>query len=589
MKRRPIPMHAATRPLSAAALAAFLASACLLFAACAAAGGGGTTPAALSYEITIANPDEGLVHVTAGIDGLDESVRRLRLSFNRGFAFVKLEEPLLEGPVTARAGGAAAAVRRLSPYTWEVDTNGERRVRLEYTVPLRHRGIEEVIRAKDQYEFPYLASDHGLLVTATLMLAPQDASPEEILVRFSLPDGWDVIAPWPAAGPGAFRPENTRSLTHDLVAVGSWSRHDFEVGGFTGTVAFAPGQDDLERAAADPIERIVAAELDLFGLPPEGRHLFLFGRPDTPGAGGSPKTGSMTLTVEPRLVRHDLSFLHHLVAHEFHHTWAGSRFDAPDEMRWYNEGFTDYYSYVVICRLGLMSWESFAAKLGNMMAQCERNPHRGELSLADAGGGIFFKDSDANRLVYEGGMVLAAWLDMSIRARGGEPTLNDFMRALNNDSRWEKGKAAPGVADFMAALDSFADAGTVSAALSAVTKPYAFDPVAAFAAAGVNIERFESEPDMNLRANLDGTLVRDIDPAGVGARAGVEAGDRFLEINGRTVKTEGEVRAAWRAVTGGRIRLILENGNGRRTIDQPLPVITRFLVPAKSLHASERP
>ena len=59
------------------------------------------------------------------------------------------------------------------------------------------------------------------------------------------------------------------------------------------------------------------------------QNLVLFGRPDTPGLAGSPKTGAMTLSVQrvgdgPRA----LAPLVHLVAHEFFHTWTASRFDA---------------------------------------------------------------------------------------------------------------------------------------------------------------------------------------------------------------------------------------------------------------------
>ena len=63
--------------------------------------------------------------------------------------------------------------------------------------------------------------------------------------------------------------------------------------------AFAPGQEKLEQVAVPLIEEIVAAQLELFHVVPSKKYLFLFGRPETQGLGGSPKAGSMTLSVNP--------------------------------------------------------------------------------------------------------------------------------------------------------------------------------------------------------------------------------------------------------------------------------------------------
>ena len=535
---------------------------------------------ALVYEVTIEDPAQQLVEIALTVSAWPASLPEMRLVMENGHSFVRLEEPLLEGPLVAFAGEVSLQVNRLDPFTWEVETGGATEVEVRYRVPLTHREIPEVA-ARAAYEFPYLDADHGMLTSWTLFVAPRDPLPERARVVMNLPDGWRSVAPWPSDGPHAFVPKDGRSLLHDLIAVGHWHWHEVQVGDFTGTIAIAPGQDTLEQMAVEPIRRIIENELALFGLPAEGKYLFLIGRPDLRGFAGSPKTRSMTLAFEPTAVGRGVAALSHLIAHEFFHTWGAAQFEAPDELRWFNEGFTDYYAYLVSARIGLMRWEEFAGRLGEAMKQCAQNPSFGTLSLADAGGEIFFREGDAYNLVYGGGMLVAAWLDRAIRAQGEGKTLDDFMRAFVNDPRWEHGKRKPDIADFIATLCDYVDADTSSLAEDLVLSPYELDPVELFGGLGIAVERTETRAQLSLRANLDGTKVRDIDPSGPAARLGIKAGDRFIEVNGEAVTDPGEVHRAWRMAGAGdgRIRVTLERAGKQVTIDEAIPDELRFTVP----------
>lgn len=534
----------------------------------------------LDYTVAIPSAKGEVVDVTARITNLPAAMRTVRLSLPTGYTFVRLPEPLLEGAVEVAGDRTDVAVERVGPYDWNVLTAGATEVEVRYRVPLRHRRLESVAD-RDAYEFPYLAADHGMLTAWTLFMAPPDLQPARIRVAMRLPEGWEAIAPWPSPQPGRYAPADVASLQGDLIAVGGWHTHEIRSGDFVATVAFAPGQDELERAATEPIRRIVEAELALFGEPPSGSYLFLFGRPDMPGAGGSPKRQSMTLTVEPALGALGVGHQAHLVAHEFYHTWAAAHFDAPDELRWVNEGFTDYYAYLVSARLGLISWDRFAERLAEAMQACAANGKAGKLSLIDAGGEVFFKDQDAYHLVYEGGMLLAAWLDRSIRANGKGHTLDDFMRALINDRRWAPGRSAPQVSDLLAKLAGFVGPQTVADLERFAREPYRFDPVVSFPALGVTVSRKQAPPRFDLRANLDGTKVRDMDHKGLAGMVGILPGDRFVEINGQAVASPGDVHRAWRNPQEDRIQATILRDGQRITIDEPVPVVETYHVPAE--------
>ncbi len=539
----------------------------------------------LHYRI---RPDlsEGIVAVRLALSGLDSSIDRLRFSFSRGHTFLELDAPLIDGEVRAFGAEGALGIERVDPFTWEVTPSGESGLRLEYVVPIRHRSLDAVRESHDAYEFPYLDENHGMLTTWTLFATPRlgrssrFAEPARISVTI---DGCaeDAIVPWPRIGQATFQPPSMRTLTHDLIAVGKWSRHAIEVGDFRGIVAVAPGQRLLEQKVVDPIARIVAAELELFGRTPRGRYVFLFGRPDTRGTGGSPKANSMTLTVDPRTVSAGVDSLPHLVAHEFHHTWTAALFESPDELRWYSEGFTDYFAYLVIARLGMTTWEDFTSTLGVKMSECASNTHRGKLSLVKAGGKIFFTDRDAYQLVYGGGLLTAAWLDCAIRAEGKGKRLDDFMRTLNNDDRWDRGRLGPTVDDFVAVARTYIGPEKADELEAMVREPFAMRPTRAFGPFGVEIARFVEAPDMSLRANLDGVRVIDLDRSGVAWRAGLRQDDRFVTIDGQAVTDQIGVRKAWLNMADGRIRFSVDRGGSRIVVDEPMPRVEAYDVPVE--------
>ncbi|HUU84004.1 MAG TPA: hypothetical protein VM243_10925 [Phycisphaerae bacterium] len=541
---------------------------------------GPTAQASLEYTLKIQSPASQEVRVSVRLTGLEPKQEPVSWNMQQRFAFIRLPEPLLEGPVRATAGTQPIDCEHRSPFNWSVPSAGARTMRLDYVVPLTHRTIEAV-KERDAYEYPYVTDDHGFLVSPTLFLFPENVTVGEMRVRFILPDGWQIVAPWRRLGEHEFDPGEPDSLLNDLIAIGAWHIHPLRIGHFEGTIAFAPGQEALERTAVDMIRRIVEYELELFGGQVENRYAFLFARPDGKGLAGSPKKHSVTLCVEPRLVPAAGTHLGHLIAHEFYHTWASALFAMPDELRWLNEGITDYYAYLVPARLGLNTWEQFARTLGDKMQQCAANPLRGKRSLADAGGEEFFNETNAYNLVYDGGLLTGAWLDMAIRRGEGGKTLDDLMRALVNDPRWLTDGTAPTLEDFLATAGRFADPATCATLRRLVTQPYDLDPVKAFGGVGITIRREVGPPEMDLMANLDGTHVIDLSRSGLAFRLGVRPGDRFVEVNGQAVSTPDEVHKAWRRPAERRIQATLDRLGKTIEIDEPVPLIERFTVPSE--------
>ena len=452
-------------------------------------------PARVSYLVTVATPPEQMVTVEARLEHLPRRITTLRLGMNTRYAFVMPDSALLAGPpeLTA-ADGRQLTLRQVGPFEWLAALGSTRDLALRYRVPLTQRALPGVA-GRDEYEQPFMLAGtdgqpgYGMLSTGAVFIAPLNAGEPELRVSFAPPAGWALHVPWPEAEPGVYAPAGVADLREDLVALGAWSVREVERGGCRVEIAVAPGQERLERLVTPFVARIVEAELGLFGMTPQPRYLFLFhpGRADF--FAGSPKSNSMTLQLSADPERpFKLADLSRLVAHEFHHTWVHARYAPPDVLRFFNEGFTDYYAFLVSARLGLIDWERFGEELAERMDRLAANPLVGQMSLAEAGGPIFFESELAGDLVYHGGTLLAALLDRHLRAAGDSLGLDGFMRGFNNDPRWGW-EHAPGLSDFVAAVASAAGEDYAAALRARVTEPWSLDPVTAFAEEGVTVTR----------------------------------------------------------------------------------------------------
>ena len=446
---------------------------------------------ALRYELLVDDPGEAQVDVSVTLSGLDPAQPTLDWRMTERYAFVVLEEPRLAGSPRVRDGaGRELKLERLGPRRWTLHKGEAREVHLEWSVELDHR-LQEGVVDRDEYEFPYLEEDHGLLQTAALLLVPELES-LRCSIALDLPVDWESNGPWPRDAEGVYHPRSRRSLASNFIAVGDWSRHRVEVSGASVGLLFSPGQEALEELAVPVIEPLIEAELALFEHQAFESYLILFGRPDGSGMGGSPKHSSMTLFVQPELVgKGYVREVAHLAAHELFHTWAASRFDAPDELRFWNEGFTDYYAHLLPARLGQTGWHDFAQTLGSSMTAWERNERSAALSPVEAGGPEFFEGGPAYWLVYRSGLVMAALWDLEIRrATGGERSLDDLMRRFTNDPRWSR-ERAPSLAQLEEVLAK--DVGEERAAelMGLARRRGVPDFVAEFAKQGVEVRRLE--------------------------------------------------------------------------------------------------
>ncbi|MCC7014442.1 MAG: hypothetical protein IT454_17915 [Planctomycetes bacterium] len=529
-------------------------------------------PQQAEYAVTVAPPSERRVDVVAQLRQLPPGELVVRMP--RQYAFVALPGPRFSRVPQARAGGREIEIDRTDPYEWRLIKGDAREVELSYGIALTHRDVPEVAE-RDAYEHPYIEADHGMLTTGAVFALLDD--PKQLRVRFSLPDAWPVFAPWHATAPGEFEPANRHALEDSIVAFGAWKSRTVEVGGARVETLFAPSELEFEPLAAPLIEDIARAELELFGVRPFEHFLFLFTPSNTRGFAGSAKQGALVLSVMHGLPASAAApNIAHLCAHEFFHTWASSRYDAPDELRFLNEGFTDYFAHLVVAQTGAGGWEEFAESLARRVLTYEEAARSTRASLVGAGGEPFFTSREAYDQIYSGGLALAAWMDLALRAREPRTDLAAWLREFNNDARWERGGRTPTLDDFLALVEKRLGPAAATRTRSLVTSTEPVDFVRAWSELGCKVERTSAPAKAELRANLEGARIVDLDPQSLGARLGLRAGDELLEVNGVRAIDAATIHRAFATPLEGRVRLRWRRGAQELGVDEPLPVETKL-------------
>ena len=403
----------------------------------------------------------------------------VRLSFARRYAFVSPDAPLLAAaPVFTDARGRPLAAEALDPFTWRL-RQPPQRFTVRYAVRLDHRDLPGVA-GRDEYEQPYLRAGHGLLSTAVLLLLPE-LGPLACRLRLELPPGWAPTPVWPEVD-GWLVPPTPLAARNDLLPVGRWESDSFEAAGFVGAVHYAPGQRLRIGASAAVLGEVARQLIDWMGAPPAPRFGFLFPQVDGRGAGGSPKSTTMSLFLGDDALPRARGFLAHLGAHEFFHLWGRKDVPAPDEMRWFEEGVTDWMAHRAALEVGGIGLEDLHRELGRARRAVAAAAGSG-LSLAEAGGPAFFEGGDAYQLCYSGGLLVGTWMDREL-TRAGAGGLIAFLREWKRAGGPGTEAPLPGLERL---LDSFAAraGGSAAAELRALlTAPFGADQADACTSAG---------------------------------------------------------------------------------------------------------
>ena len=343
----------------------------------------------------------------------------------------------------ADANGRALDWTKINKNTWRVKTNGARTWRVSYRVYAN----ELSVRTSE------VNSDHAFWNNAALLMYPEGQISASSILRIMPAPGWKIATGLPpvAGEKNTFRAENFDILYDSPVEVSNFKEIDFQVRGVPHRIVIdGEGNYDPVRLGSE-VQKIVAAEVSMFGEIPYHDYTFILHLRSNTG-GGLEHLNSTALGCRRFGFSRDEGYRNFdsLVAHEFFHLWNVKRirpdalgpFDYTKEnytrLLWVAEGITEYYGNLTVRRAGLNSDKPYLDYLAKQIQDFQETPGRDQMSAEEASFDAWIKlyrpdENSVNSQIsyYDKGELLGLLIDLDIRRRtNNAKSLDDVMRYL---------------------------------------------------------------------------------------------------------------------------------------------------------------
>jgi predicted metalloprotease with PDZ domain len=405
----------------------------------------------VEYEIRFPNRTHHEAEITAVFEGVPAGqpleVRMSRSSPGR-YAIHEFAKNVYGVRVTDGRGQALPATRP-DPHGWRV-AGHDGTVRVTYTLFGDH--IDGTYAGID-------ATHAHLNMPATFMWA-RGLESAPIRVRFDRPDGWKVGTQLvPTADSAVFTAPNLQYFMDSPTELSAFDLRSWTVvhGGRTSTFRMVMHHlgtpQELDRYA-DKARRVVAEEIAMWGEPAgydDSTYTFLADYLPWADGDGMEHRNSTILTADASLAEAEMGLLG-TVSHEFFHSWNVERL-RPRSLEpfdferanmsgelWFAEGFTSYFDDLFIRRAGLTTDSAYAAGVGGIANAVVNAPGRRYFSPVEMSMQAPFVDAavsiDPNNRgntflsYYTWGSGVGLGLDLTLRSRYRDVTLDDYMRAM---------------------------------------------------------------------------------------------------------------------------------------------------------------
>jgi len=343
--------------------------------------------------------------------------------------------------LTADCDGVKEQLTRVDLDTWRSEAKPCGKLALRYAVYVT--GSPPFSSALD--------GTHAFLNFATLLFYLPNERGRAARVKLLIPTEWKVASLLEEDGDGFLAP-NYDLLADSPAEAGQFQEYSFSQDGATyRVIVHADLKDYSPGRLLASLGRITATETALMRDVPFSRYTFILHfAPE--GGGGMEHRNGTAITVRPKELREHWEAMEDVVAHEFFHLWNVKRIrpqllepidyvhgnDTRD--LWFCEGVTSTYGELVLVRAGLISRQTFYARLGSAIAALESRPGRFFQSVEESGLEAWFeKYNDYQRpersiSYYNKGELLGFLLDLALRHGSGNAAgLDDVMRRLNED------------------------------------------------------------------------------------------------------------------------------------------------------------
>jgi predicted metalloprotease with PDZ domain len=317
--------------------------------------------------------------------------------------------------------GSPLPVEDLGGARWKTKFQTTQPIILSYEVLLNHD--ESAFSWND--EIPYGREDCVFWTGRALFIL---SDTHDISVHFDIPTGWRVTTPWQSikSQNNSFSVKDEVDLAESFILAGTHIESQVSMKDTELLIAIGGWLKESMQILQETVKKFPEPFTKLFHGAPKGRMLIIL----NPFNEKDSLTGSIfgrcvsALGGYPLTIENKTKWVH-FFAHEFFHIWNGGTIRYAKQEYWFSEGFTEYYSYVMLARLGLISEQDFLNSLA--VAFKEYLAKSGQISIRCAENENLFTFP----LIYDGGRLFAASLDIKIRKyTNNRKSLDDLMQQM---------------------------------------------------------------------------------------------------------------------------------------------------------------
>jgi predicted metalloprotease with PDZ domain len=402
-----------------------------------------------------------------------------------------------------------------------------------------------------------LSERHAFLNLADLLFYLPDERSRPVKARFLLPAGWKMATLLPLnPQTDSISAPDYDQLVDSPVEAGNFQSYQFEQGPATYRVIVRAYPEDYSpEKLVNSVEQITAEETALMKDVPFKQYTFIFHFPRQGAGGGMEHALGTAISFPVARIKSDWAGLESTVAHEFFHLWNVKRIrpqglEPVDYVHgndtrdlWFSEGVTSTFGELTLERSHLISRQDFFDEIGRQIQELESRPARHFQSVELSGMDAWLEKypdyfrPERSISYYNKGELLGYLLDLGIRhASASRHSLSDLMRTLNVDFA-QRGRCFTD-ADLENILSSLAGSRDWVEQFfhDAVDGTEGLDYQTYLGYAGLQLaEQVGVRPDFGFRAERasDGLIrVATVNAGSEAAKAGLEAGDILLKING---------------------------------------------------------
>ncbi|MEB3196755.1 MAG: PDZ domain-containing protein [Candidatus Sericytochromatia bacterium] len=334
--------------------------------------------------------------------------------------------------------GNPLRVERRDWQTWRVYHGGD-------AATIRY----EVYVNKPEIHQGQMDAEHAFLNPGVLAVFPKGHQEDwPVTLALNLPEGWRVATGLKPTGESGYRAASYEQFIDCPLQCGQFAMAHFNHDGIRYEVVYEGATPWDPAMLIPPLRRIITAASDLWGRPPLDRYVFMYLETEADFLNGLEHANS-TIITGPVTDPQRLDGLLTITTHEFFHLWNVKRlrpigfgpFDYTREAHttalWVAEGFTEYYTDVIMRWAGLHGQDTYLAGVASYVQQLMAMPGRRNMSLEEASWTTWhFGDDRWNGALnyYVKGYLLGVALDLTLRARSeGTVSLDEVMRAMWQD------------------------------------------------------------------------------------------------------------------------------------------------------------